>query len=235
MHRNLRHAKPELCKPHRVVALKAEVALELSCEHVAFLVPRPMALARAVASAHGSRSLLVLACALHLTSASIYDLSVDDLQSGLPVEMSYYKDKVLLVVNVASECGYTAASYKHLNELHDRYAERGLAILGFPCNQFGSQEPGGPEQIFDFTQKKGVKFDMFRKVEVNGHNAHPLWKYVRSSMAAGHGASPIMWNFEAFLVDKGGHVQKRFPTGADLTGSTITSLIERLLTAKDEV
>lgn len=110
-------------------------------------------------------------------SGSIFDLEAEDLQSGLPVPLSYYRGKVMLIVNVASECGYTDSSYTQLNALHERYASRGLAILAFPCNQFGGQEPGSPHEIFDFvSHKKRSAFDFFRKVEVNGPNAHPLFK-----------------------------------------------------------
>jgi len=107
----------------------------------------------------------------------LYDLEADDLQSGLPVPLSYYRGKVVLIVNVASQCGYTDATYTHLNTLHERYASRGLAILAFPCNQFGGQEPGTADDIFDFvSRKKRAAFDFFRKVEVNGPSAHPLFK-----------------------------------------------------------
>ena len=114
--------------------------------------------------------------------ASLYDLNleVDDLQSGLPVPMTYYKGKVLLIVNVASQCGFTQSTYSYLNTLHSRYGNQGLAILAFPCNQFGAQEPGSPQEIFSFaTTTQSAKFDFFRKVDVNGPNAHPLFKFLR--------------------------------------------------------
>lgn len=112
-----------------------------------------------------------------LAAASIYDLEADDLESGLPVPLSYYRGKVLLIVNVASQCGYTDSTYKFLNTLHTKYASRGLSILAFPCNSFGSQEPGSPDEILAFaTSRKHAKFDFFRKVEVNGPTAHPLFK-----------------------------------------------------------
>ncbi|KAL1524447.1 hypothetical protein AB1Y20_019342 [Prymnesium parvum] len=125
------------------------------------------------------RRLLYALLAAGAFASSIYDIEVDDLQSGLPVGMSYYKGKALLIVNVASQCGYTEFTYQKLNQLHQRYASRGLAILGFPCNQFGEQEPGTPEDIFDFAHnKKRAAFDLFRKVEVSGPNAHPLFKWL---------------------------------------------------------
>eukprot|EP00965_Chrysotila_dentata_P250242 6209336-Pleurochrysis_carterae.AAC.1 len=112
--------------------------------------------------------------------ASLYDIEVEDLKSGLPVSLDFYRGKVLLVVNVASQCGYTDSTYSMLNTLHDDYSAKGLAVLGFPCNQFGNQEPGDARSIFDFAAgKKGAKFDLFRKVDVNGPEAHPLFKYLR--------------------------------------------------------
>jgi len=127
------------------------------------------------------RLLALFALVLSAASASLYDLGLeaDDLRSGLPVPLDYYRGKVLLVVNVASQCGSTETSYRYLNQLHERYAERGLAILAFPCNQFGNQEPGGPEEISAFTRQKKVSFDLFRKVDVNGATAHPLFKFLR--------------------------------------------------------
>ena len=128
-------------------------------------------------------SALVLATLVASSNAaSLYDLDLEanDLQSGLPVPMSYYRGKALLIVNVASQCGFTDSSYAYLNELHKQYASRGLAVLGFPCNQFGQQEPGEAADIFSFvTRTKGVGFDLFRKVDVNGANAHPLFKFLR--------------------------------------------------------
>ena len=116
---------------------------------------------------------------------SFYQFEADDLQSGLPVPMQYYKGKVVLVINVASACGFTEAKYSQLNELHKRYASQGLAILAFPCNQFGAQEPGSDEQIFEFaTKTKAAKFDLFRKVEVNGPGAHELFKFLRGEDAS---------------------------------------------------
>ena len=112
-------------------------------------------------------------------ASSVYDFEASDLESGLPVPLSYYRGKVLLVVNVASQCGYTDASYSMLNKLHDRYAKRGLRILAFPCNDFGGQEPGTDDEIFKFaTRRKGAKFDLFRKVEVQGKNQHPLFRWL---------------------------------------------------------
>lgn len=121
-------------------------------------------------------SLLLLPTASS-AAESVYDIEAEDLESGLPVPLSHYKGKVMLVTNVASQCGFTDSSYAQLNKLHDKYAKRGLAILAFPCNDFGAQEPGTDDEIFAFaTKKKRAKFDLFRKVNVNGPQMHPLFK-----------------------------------------------------------
>ena len=122
--------------------------------------------------------LFVLLLAL-CRGSTIYEMEAEDLESGLPVPLSFYKGKVMLIVNVASQCGYTDSGYKQLNELHKKYSSRGLAILAFPCNQFGQQEPGTDDEILSFaTKTKRVAFDLFKKVEVNGPNAHPLFKHL---------------------------------------------------------
>jgi len=111
--------------------------------------------------------------------SSLYDIEVEDLKSGLPVGLSYYRGQVVLIVNVASQCGYTEGTYSKLNALHAKYASRGLRILAFPCNQFGGQEPGSPEDIYSFAHnKKQVAFDLFRKVDVSGPNTHPLFRWL---------------------------------------------------------
>ena len=141
------------------------------------------------------RALFVGALAL-TTAENVYDFEAEDLQTGLPVPMSYYRGKVLLIVNVASQCGYTDSTYRMLNALHTQYAGRGLAILAFPCNSFGGQEPGAPDEIFSFaTRTKGAKFDFFRKVEVNGPSAHPLFKWLlgESGDCADGDASCAAW------------------------------------------
>jgi len=156
---------------------------------------------------------------------SIYDIGVETLD-GQPIGMDRYRGKVLLIVNTASECGLTP-QYAGLQQLHERYAERGLAVLGFPCNQFGAQEPGSAEQIREFCQKNyGVSFPMHAKIEVNGDAAHPLYQHLK---AQGNGAfaEPIEWNFAKFLVDAQGNVVGRFP--AKQEPETLSADIERLL------
>lgn len=140
---------------------------------------------------------------------SIYEIEVKDI-NGKAVSMSKYKDKVMLIVNVASKCGFTN-QYEGLEELHKNYSDKGLAVLGFPCNQFLSQEPGTEEQIKEFCSLTyGVEFDMFSKIDVNGENAHPLYKFLKESSKGVLGTEAIKWNFTKFLVDKNGKVVKRY-------------------------
>ncbi|MEY3435433.1 MAG: Hydroperoxy fatty acid reductase 1 [Pseudomonadota bacterium] len=128
---------------------------------------------------------------------SIYDYSFTDNKGNL-IELSKFKDNLLLIVNVASNCGFTE-QYKGLQELHKKYADKGLVVIGFPCNQFGNQEPGSNEEIKNFCETRyGVDFIISEKIDVNGENAHPLFKYLVSK--ADFDAVP--WNFTKFLVDK---------------------------------
>jgi glutathione peroxidase len=141
-------------------------------------------------------------------SSTVYDFSATSIE-GQPVEMSAYRDKVLLIVNTASQCGYTP-QYKGLQELQDKYASKGFAVLGFPCNQFGQQEPGSAADIQSFCETRyGVSFPLFQKVDVKGANAHPLFKYLEQVL----GVSAIQWNFAKYLVDGNGNVVKRYESG----------------------
>lgn len=126
-----------------------------------------------------------------------------------------YAGRALLIVNVASQCGLTP-QYAGLQQLHERFAGRGLAVLGFPCNQFGSQEPGSESQIKTFCETRfGVTFPMFAKVEVNGEGRHPLYAFLTSQPTQPDGPGDIVWNFAKFLVDAQGNVVARFaPTVA---------------------
>ena len=140
---------------------------------------------------------------------SIYDFTAKSLQ-GKDVPLSDFKDKVLLIVNTASKCGFTP-QYAGLESLYEKLNAKGLAILGFPCNQFGQQEPGGPEEIGAFCQMNyGVSFPMFDKVDVNGPKAHPLYQYLKDEQPGVLGTKNIKWNFTKFLVDRGGKVVDRF-------------------------
>jgi glutathione peroxidase len=140
---------------------------------------------------------------------SLYEFTAREL-GGEPVSLERYRDKVLLIVNTASECGFTP-QYAGLQRLHDRYAARGFEVLGFPCNQFGKQEPGDAAQIGSFCEKQyGVAFPMFEKIDVKGPNAHPLYCYLTRQAPGVLGTRWIKWNFTKFLVDRSGRVVKRY-------------------------
>jgi len=144
-----------------------------------------------------------------LYSQDIYTISVKDID-GKTITLDKYKNKVMLIVNVASKCGFTK-QYAGLQELHDTYASQGLSILGFPCNQFLSQEPGTEEEIKNFCMSNfGVSFDMFSKIDVNGENAHPLYKHLKENASGLLGSKMIKWNFTKFLVDRNGNVVGRY-------------------------
>jgi glutathione peroxidase len=141
---------------------------------------------------------------------SIYSFSAEPLGGGTPVSLESYAGKVLLIVNTASECGFTP-QYAGLQKLYDEYAARGLAVLGFPCNQFGKQEPGEAAQIGSFCEKNyGVTFPMFDKIDVNGAGAHPLYRWLTSEAPGLLGLEAVKWNFTKFLVDRTGNVVKRY-------------------------
>ena len=128
---------------------------------------------------------------------------------GKPVDLGQYKDKVVLVVNTASHCGFTP-QYTGLETLYQKYKDQGLVILGFPCNQFGNQEPGGAEQIAQTCQiNYGVTFPIFAKVEVNGPQTHPVFQWLKSKLPGWFG-SKVRWNFTKFLVGRDGQPIKRF-------------------------
>jgi len=140
---------------------------------------------------------------------SLPDLSVQSI-AGESVPLSTYQGKVLLVVNVASKCGFTN-QYKGLQELHQEFSEQGLVVMGFPCNQFGHQEPGNEEAIKSFCELSyGVTFPMFAKVEVNGAQTDPLYQWLKSSRPGLLGTEAVKWNFTKFLVGRDGAVLKRF-------------------------
>jgi glutathione peroxidase len=145
---------------------------------------------------------------------------------GATQQLSQYQGKVLLIVNTASKCGYTP-QYEGLEQLHEKYADRGLAVLGFPCDQFGHQEPGDEAEIAAFTSLTyGVTFPMFAKVEVNGKGAHPLFAWLRNQAPAESGDA-IEWNFTKFLVAPDGRVVSRY--GSDTQPEDLAAPIEDLL------
>ncbi|MBI5324488.1 MAG: glutathione peroxidase [Ignavibacteriae bacterium] len=139
---------------------------------------------------------------------TIYDFKVKTID-GKEISLSDYKNKVLLIVNVASFCGNTP-QYKGLEELYKKYHDKGLEILGFPCNQFGQQEPGTNKEIIEFCSTNyNVTFPLFDKIEVNGENTHPLYKYLKSAKPEFQNED-IKWNFAKFLIDKNGNVIDKF-------------------------
>ena len=141
--------------------------------------------------------------------ASIYDFSVNDIH-GKPVKLDRYKGKVMLIVNTASECGFTP-QYKGLEAMYEKLHDKGLEVLGFPCNQFGGQEPGSEKEIEQFCELNyGVTFPMFAKVDVNGDKTAPLYKFLKSEKPGLLGSEAIKWNFTKFLVDREGNVVKRY-------------------------
>ena len=155
----------------------------------------------------------------------VYDFKVTDAQ-GAEKPLADYQGKVLLIVNVASKCGNTP-QYAGLQDLYTTYRERGLEILGFPCDQFGHQEPGTNEEIQQFCQLNyGVTFPVFARIEVNGDGAHPLYKYLRSEKESAKGSS-IQWNFEKFLVDRDGNVVDRLDP--KVQPAEVIPAIEKLL------
>ncbi len=140
---------------------------------------------------------------------TIYDFRAETLK-GKEVSLSDYRGQVVLIVNTASKCGFTP-QYEGLEKLYEKMKDKGFNVLGFPCNQFGKQEPGSASEIGQFCQANyGVSFPMFAKIEVNGPNAHPLYKYLKREKPGVLGSERIKWNFTKFLVDRTGRVVERF-------------------------
>lgn len=156
---------------------------------------------------------------------SIYDFTMRD-SFGDDIPLSIYKGKVLLIVNTASKCGFTP-QFQGLQELYDTYAQQGLEVLGFPCNQFAGQDPGSNEEIRNFCQiNYGVTFPIFDKIKVNGKNAAPLYQYLKRQKSGALG-SRIQWNFTKFLADRQGNVVARY--APDVKPEDLKADIERLL------
>ena len=149
--------------------------------------------------------------------------------AGEEVDLAQYQGTVLLIVNVASECGYTP-QYRGLQALHARYGQDGFAVLGFPCNQFGQQEPGTADQIAAFCNRRySVTFPMFEKVDVNGKNQCGLYKYLTSQESSAPSSGPIQWNFEKFLVARDGQVVALFRSSVAPESKPLLEAIEREL------
>lgn len=157
---------------------------------------------------------------------TIYEINAAN-SAGNDVSLEHYKGKVLLIANTASKCGLTP-QYGELQKLYDQYRERGLEILGFPCNQFGAQEPGTNEEAASFCQLNyGVTFPVFAKVDVNGDQAHPLFKQLKNEQPGETPDGEIAWNFTKFLVDRDGNVVRRFEPKE--SPETMKEAIESLL------
>ncbi|HEX4776371.1 MAG TPA: glutathione peroxidase [Acidimicrobiia bacterium] len=156
---------------------------------------------------------------------TIHDTPVRTL-SGAPASLADYKGKALLIVNVASQCGLTP-QYTGLQQLHDTYAARGFEVLGFPCNQFGAQEPGTPDEIAQFCSTNySVTFPLFQKLEVNGPGRHELYEQLTATADSEGSAGDVQWNFEKFLVSPDGEVVARFRPLVAPDDAQLTSAIE---------
>ncbi len=162
------------------------------------------------------------------TATTIYDFQATSID-GQPADFASQRGKVLLIVNTASACGFTP-QFAGLEALWQRYRDRGLVVVGFPCNQFGGQDPGSNAEIGAFCQKNyGVSFPMMAKVDVNGAHAHPLWRWLKAQAPGLLGSEAIKWNFTKFLVGRDGKVIKRYaPTD---TPESIAKDIEAALAA----
>lgn len=159
-------------------------------------------------------------------SDNVYEFSCDT-TGGKKKSLADYKGKVLLVVNTASKCGFTP-QFAGLEEMYEKYKDDGLEILGFPCNQFGKQDPGSNDEIMEFCQLNyGVSFPMFGKIEVNGSGADPLFQYLKKEAPGALGTQGIKWNFTKFLIDPTGKVVKRYAPKD--TPKAIAKDIEKLL------
>ncbi|MDZ4371119.1 MAG: glutathione peroxidase [Phenylobacterium sp.] len=157
---------------------------------------------------------------------SIYDFSAETL-AGKPVQLSDYRGKVVLIVNTASKCGFTP-QYQGLDKLYQRFRDRGLVVLGFPCNQFGAQEPGNASEIASFCSLNfDVQFPMMGKIEVNGPRTHPLYAYLKKAKKGVLGTESVKWNFTKFLVDREGQVRKRYAPNVE--PKALESAIEALI------
>jgi glutathione peroxidase len=157
----------------------------------------------------GGRGIIVAISPKEAGMASVYDFSVKDIH-GKSVDLARYKGKALLIVNTASKCGFTP-QYKGLEALYRKMHGKGLEILGFPCNQFGAQEPGSESEIESFCEVNyGVTFPLFAKIDVNGRNAAPLYRYLKKAKPGLLRSEVIKWNFTKFLVDRQGNVVARY-------------------------
>ena len=163
---------------------------------------------------------------MRTAAGSLYDISVDVLD-GNPLSLSHFQGSVLLIVNTASKCGFTP-QYAALQQLYAQYHARGFEVLGFPCNQFGAQEPGSASEIGQFCEQNyGVSFPMFTKIDVNGPATHPLYRLLKAERPGLLGIQRIKWNFTKFLVGRHGQVVSRH--GPQVDPLTLRPAIEELL------
>lgn len=173
--------------------------------------------------------LLILSINIYAKDANmqtIYDFKVKTI-NGEETTLEAYRGKVMLIVNVASQCGFTS-QYEGLEALYQKYKDKGLVVLGFPCNQFGAQEPGSEQEIQNFCRVNfGVTFPMFSKINVNGDDTHPLYAYLKSEQKGILGSESIKWNFTKFLVDKEGKIVARFASAT--SPQSLEEEIQKLL------
>lgn len=163
------------------------------------------------------------------SATAFYDFKPADMK-GQPYDFSQLKGKVVLVVNVASKCGFTP-QYEGLEELYEKYKDQGLVVLGFPCNQFGGQEPGSSEEIQNFcTTNYGIKFPILGKIDVNGDNASPVYEWLKQEKVGMLGMKRIKWNYEKFLIDREGKVVERW--ASTTKPASLVPAVERELAAK---
>jgi glutathione peroxidase len=166
---------------------------------------------------------------LAVSAASIHDIAVKDID-GKDTTLGAYKGKVLLIVNVASKCGYTP-QYQGLESIYEKYKDKGFVVLGFPCNQFGQQEPGTNEEIKQFCSSKyNVKFPMFDKIDVNGEHRHPLYVALAGEQSPYPGN--IKWNFSKFLIGRDGKIIKRFDSKAAPESPEVIAAIDAAVASK---
>ena len=164
-------------------------------------------------------------------AASIYDFKVTTID-GQKIDLAKYKGKVLLIVNVASECGYTD-QYKGMQALHAKFAKDGLAILAFPCNDFGGQEPGDDAKVKEFAKKNfSVEFDLFSKIKILGKDAAPLYKYLASKDTNPNLAGAVKWNFEKFIIGRNGAIVARFAADVEPDAENLLNLLRKELEKK---
>jgi glutathione peroxidase len=163
-----------------------------------------------------------------LTATSIYDIPVRDIK-GRTLRLDQYKGKVMLIVNVASQCGYTP-QYAGLQKLYENYREKGLVVLGFPANNFGGQEPGSEAEIAQFcSMKYNVGFPMFAKLSAEGRDIHPLYQFLTGKQTNPRFAGPITWNFNKFLIDRAGQPLARFDSSDRPESEKVVQAIENAL------